>query len=79
MYIKEVVRVPYICTVPGGGVRATKCYHDAQIFFIYGKKVGYSKRERTMIVPLGTSVSEMEEYKTILEKHLQERTQQIKR
>ena len=49
MYIKEVVRAPYICTVPGGGVRATKCYHDAQTYIINGKKVGYSAKEQTLI------------------------------
>ena len=66
--IERVVGAPYICTIPAGGLRAIKCYPDAQIFFIDGKKVGYSKRERTMIVPLRTSVSKIEEYKTILEK-----------
>lgn len=49
MYIKEVVRAPYICTVPGGGVRATKCYHDAHTYIINGKKVGYSAKEKALI------------------------------
>jgi len=49
MYIKEVVRAPYICTVPGGGVRATKCYPDAQTYIINGKKVGYSAKEQALI------------------------------
>ena len=49
MYIKEVVRAPYICTVPGGGVRATKCYQDAQTYIINGKKVGYSAKEQALI------------------------------
>ena len=52
MYIKEVVRAPYICTVPGGGVRAIKCYPDAKTFIINGKRVGYSAKERTLICPL---------------------------
>ena len=49
MYIKEVVRAKYICTVPGGGVRATKCYPDAHTYIINGKKVGYSAKERALI------------------------------
>ena len=52
MHIKEVVRAPYICTVPGGGVRAIKCYPDAKTFIINGKRVGYSAKERTLICPL---------------------------
>ena len=52
MYIKKVVRAPYICTVPGGGVRAIKCYPDATTFIINGKKIGYSAKESTIIVPL---------------------------
>ena len=38
--INEIKRAPYICTVPGGGVRATKCYPDAQTYVINGKKFG---------------------------------------
>ena len=49
LYIKEVVRAPYICTVPGGGVRATKCYPDAHTYIINGKKVGYSAKEQALI------------------------------
>jgi len=59
MYIKEVVRAPYICTVPGGGVRATKCYPDAKTFVINGKKVGYSAKEQTLICPLDCTGSEI--------------------
>ena len=77
--IERVVGAPYICTIPAGGLRAIKCYPDAITCFIRGIKIGYSKREKTMIVPLGTSVSKREECKTILEEHLRERTQQIKR
>ncbi|MBP5795205.1 MAG: hypothetical protein J6W41_04285 [Alphaproteobacteria bacterium] len=77
--IQHVVRERYICKVPAGGLYAIKCYPDAITCFIHGNAIGYSKHERTMIVPLGTSVAKIEEYKTILEKHLQERTQQIKR
>lgn len=76
--IERVVREPYICTIPAGGLRAIKCYPDAQICFIYGKKVGYSKRERTMIVPPNTPWSEIEEYKTILKKFIY-KIDQIKR
>lgn len=77
--IKKVVGAPDICNIPAGGLRAIKCYPDAIICFIRGIKIGYSKREKTMIVPLRTSVAKIKECKTILEKHLQERTQQIKR
>lgn len=49
MYIKEVVRAPYICTVPGGGVRAIKCHPDAKTFIIKGKIVGYSVKEQALI------------------------------
>ncbi len=67
MYIKKVVRAPYICTVPGGGVRAIKCYPDAKTYIINGKKIGYSKREQTMIAPLNVSGSEIRVAQTCLE------------
>lgn len=59
MFIKNVVRAPYICTVPGGGVRAIKCYPDAKTYIIKGKKIGYSQREQTMIAPLDVSGNEI--------------------
>lgn len=68
MYIKKVVRAPYICTVPGGGVRAIKCYPDAKTYIINGKKIGYSKREQTMIAPLNVSGSEIRVAQTCLER-----------
>lgn len=61
MYIKEVVRAPYIYTVPDGGVRAIKYYPDAQTYIINGKKVGYSAKEQTLIVPLDVSEREIGE------------------
>ncbi len=63
IYIKEVVRAPYICTVPSGGVHAIKCYPDAQTYIINGKKVGYSAKEQTVIVPLDVPGREIEEIK----------------
>ncbi len=51
LVVKKVIRVPYICTVPRGGVQAVKCYPDAEIFLIKGRKVGYSKEEKTLIIP----------------------------
>ncbi len=50
-FIEKVKKVPYICVVPAGGLRATKCYPDARTFFARGQKVGYSLRERTLLVP----------------------------
>lgn len=67
MYIKKVVRAPYICTVPGGGVQAIKCYPDAKTFIVNGKKIGYSRREQTMIVPLNISGNEIKIARTLLE------------
>lgn len=61
MDIKEVVRAPYI--FPDGVVRAIKCYPDAQTYIINGKKVGYSAKEQTLIVPLDVPEREIEEIK----------------
>ena len=49
--VKKIVRVRYICTVPRGGIQAIKCYPDAEIFLIKGRKLGYSKKEKTLIIP----------------------------
>ena len=68
MFIKNIIRAPYICTVPGGGVRAIKCYPDAQTFIVNGKKIGYSRREQTMIAPLDVSVNEIQALKMCLER-----------
>ena len=57
--INEIKRAPYICTVPGGGVRATKCYPDAQTYVINGKKFGYSQKEQTLITPIYASGSDI--------------------
>lgn len=67
MFIKKVVRAPYICTIPSGGVQAIKCYPDALTYVINGKKIGYSKKERTMIAPLNVSGSEIKVAQTCLE------------
>ena len=68
MFIKKVVRAPYVRTVPGGGVRAIKCYSDAKTYVINGKKIGYSRREQTMIAPLDISGNEIKAVKTCLER-----------
>lgn len=70
MYVKEVKRVPYICTVPGGGVRATKCYPDATTFIINGKKVGYSRKERTLLAPFDLTCSDIEASKSFVKRVL---------
>lgn len=66
MYIWHIEWAPYICTVPGGGVRAIKCYPDAQTFVINGQKIGYSRKEHTMIVPIGSGEDEIGIYKKSL-------------
>lgn len=68
MFIKNVVRAPYICTVPGGGVRAIKCYPDAQTYIVNGKKIGYSRKEQTMIAPLNISGKEIANARICLER-----------
>lgn len=59
-FVEKVKKVPYICVVPAGGLRAIKCYPDARTFFargqrvgysLRGQRVGYSLRERTLLVP----------------------------
>ena len=67
MFIKNIVRAPYICTVPSSGVRAIKCYPDAKTYIINGEKFGYSKREQTMIAPLGISVDKIKKAQQCLE------------
>lgn len=32
-FVEKVKKVPYICVVPAGGLRAIKCYPDARTFF----------------------------------------------
>lgn len=51
-YVKDIVSAPYICTVPSGGVHAIKCYPDAKTYHIGGVKIGYSEKEKTLIVLL---------------------------
>lgn len=53
--VRIVKMVPYICTVPGGGVRAIRCYRDAHTYLVGGKKVGYSLKEQTLLVTEGCS------------------------
>ena len=66
MFIKKVVRAPYICTVPGGGVRAIKCYPDAEILIVNGKQVGYSRKESALIATLNVSGPELKAAKNSL-------------
>ena len=54
VFIKKIVTAPYICTVPSSGVKATKCYQDAKTFIINGRQIGWSKKEKTIIIPLDT-------------------------
>lgn len=68
MFIKNVVRAPYICTVPGGGVRAIKCYPDAKTYIVNGKRIGFSRKEQTMIAPLDVSGNEIKAVKMCLDK-----------
>ncbi len=51
--VRIVKMVPYICTVPGGGVRAIECYPDAQTYIVGGKHVGYSQSKQTLLVTIG--------------------------
>ena len=64
IYIWHIEAAPYICTVPGGGLRATKCYPDAQTFFVNGQKIGYSRKSHTLIVPIGSNENEIKTYMT---------------
>ena len=63
MFVKRVVRAPYICTVPGGGVRAILCWPDAKTLIVEGKKVGYSVKDQTAIVPLDVSGTDINNIK----------------
>ena len=51
--VKVLKMVPYICTVPGGGVRAITCYPDAQTYIVNGNHVGYSPSKQTLLVTFG--------------------------
>ncbi len=57
--INEIKWEPYICTVPGGGNRATQCYPDAETYVINGQKFGYSQKEQTLITPIDASGSDI--------------------
>ena len=70
MYIWHIEAAPYICTVPAGGLRDIKCYPDAITMFVNGKKIGYSRKEHTMIIPIGSSGSEIKTYMTEVLKFL---------
>lgn len=59
MFIKNVVRAPYVCTVPSGGLKAVKCYPDAMTFYSNKKRYGYSKKTGTLIVPNEASSGEI--------------------
>lgn len=54
----KVVKSPYICTIPRGGLQSIKCYPDAITFFSNGKKYGFSKKTGTIIAPLDASLSD---------------------
>ena len=53
-FVEKVIMVPYICVVPAGGLRAIPCHPDARTFFARGQRVGYSLRERTLLVPFSS-------------------------
>ena len=48
--VREIKKVRYICTIPRSGIQSIKCYPDAKIFLHAGKKFGYSKSRKTLLV-----------------------------
>ena len=65
----KIIKAPYICTVPSGGLHAVQCFPDAIAFFSKGKKYGYSKRARTLIAPYESSFKEALEAQEMYFKH----------
>lgn len=65
-YVKKVVYVPYICTVPGGGVKAIECHPDAVTIIVNGKKVGYSPKERALLRTLDVTGAEIRAVRSFL-------------
>lgn len=65
----KIIKAPYICTVPSGGLRAIQCFPDAITFFSRGKRYGYSKRARTLIAPYEASFKEAIEAQAMYFKH----------
>lgn len=55
----KIIKAPYICTIPSGGLRDIQCFPDAITFFSGGKKYGFSKKAWTLIAPLDATMSEV--------------------
>ena len=66
VFVKKIVRAPYICTVPCGGPEAIKCYPDAKTFIINGEKMGWSEKEKIIIAPLGIGADHLDKLINIL-------------
>lgn len=65
-FIREIVRLPYICTVSRPGIGEVKCYPDVRTAIINCIQIGYSASEKTMIVPPDASIAQVNWCKTIL-------------
>ncbi len=49
-FVKRITYAPYICKIPRRGIQEITCYPDAIVLHFNGKRIGYSEREKTMIV-----------------------------
>lgn len=68
--IKRVTYAPYICTVPRRGMQEATCYPDAIILNVDGKRIGYSAKDKTMILLPGIRGSDMNTVKIALANYL---------
>ena len=74
-----ILKAPYVCTIPRGGLHYVPCFPDAIQFFRNGCRCGWSPRKRTLIIPLnmalGDAISLLEDPKVWegLEKNTKQR------
>ena len=54
----NILKAPYVCTIPRGGLHHVPCFPDAIQFFRNGYRCGWSPCKLTLIIPLNMTLTE---------------------